>query len=652
MIGLRGMLSPRNAARRTVDGVHATVAAVRTAAPSRLRVAVRAMLSMTLPLAIGVAMGHPDWGALASMGGFAGFYGADAPYRYRARLVAGIGFGLTVGVLLGGLASTQGWLAPLVAGAVAAAMSFACQAAEIPPPREYLIVLATLAATGIPVDAHQALRNAGLTAAGAGIGWLVTMSPVLGRARAPERRAVRTSLEAVAGLLARTGKPDAGAARHQAVTAVRRARGAVMQGALPAEHRLSRSMTAIEALLEAALHVEVEASAPLDAGWAVAVRTLVPAVIRRTAPDAPLPETGATVGDSLLREAVVKVRAALAGTDAATPDEELAGLPAWPGIRPQLRAAARRHSIILPAAARLGIAVAAGAGIGRALGLDHSYWVGLTAAAVLLANNSAGTVRRSAHRIVGTVAGVALAYALLAGHPAGAVVVAGVALCQFAAEMVITATYGLAVVGITVLALVLFHLGTPGADADAAVGSRIADTVLGAVLALILRAVLWPRATAARLPQVQARTLRSVGQVLHALWSGSGDGQDLVDERRRLQSDLVTLRAVHTDALADDRSASPDTDLRWPVTVAIEELAFLALSLPRRRQPLEADLARAFRHSLDEIAGAVDGYAPVPAVIPPSVAGYPRTSAALTTLAAVVADAGAARRRETSGSSR
>jgi uncharacterized membrane protein YccC len=629
------MLFPRNVARSAIDGVRATVAAIRAVAPVRLRVAVRATLSMTLPLAIGVVIGHPDWGALASIGGFAGFYAPDAPYRYRARLLAAIGAGLTLGVLLGGLASRQGWLAPLVAGLVAGVASLACQAAEVPLPREYLIVLATLAATGIPVDVHQALWHAGLTAAGAAMGWLVNMSPVLGRARAPERRLVRAALEAVATLLARTGTPDARAARHAAITAVRRARSAVMQGVLPADHRLTRAVMAIEALLEAALHVEVEASVRLDPGWAAAVRALVPAVVRRTVPDEPLPDAGATVGGALLRTAVVRLRAALSGADAAPAGEELAGLPDWPGFLPQLRAAARGHSVILPAAVRLGVAVAVGAGLGRVLGLDHSYWVGLTAAAVLLASNSIGTLRRSVHRVAGTVAGVALAYALLAGHPPWAVVVAGVAVCQFVSEMVITATYGLAVVGITVLAMVLFHIGAPGEDVGAAIGARLGDTVLGAVLALVLRAVLWPRATAARLPQSQARTLRAVGRVLHVFWCDGDNVRGLADERRRLQADLVTLRAVHADALADDRSASPDTDLRWPVTLAVEELAFLALSLPRHRQAPAAHQAWAFRRSLDELATAVDGAAPAPVVVS-EVPGYLRTSAALAALATAV----------------
>ncbi|MGC9671351.1 FUSC family protein [Planosporangium sp. 12N6] len=650
-------LSPVRAVRRTSTGVRATAIAIRAAAPARVRVAVRAMLSMTLPLAIGVAIGHPGWGALASVGGFAGFYGADLPYRYRGRLVAGIGVGITLGVLLGALTSTRGWLAAPVAGVVAAVASLLCQAAEVPPPREYFIVLATLSATGIPVDARQAVLHTGLTAVGAAIGWLVSMSPAIGRYRAPEHRAVRAALDAVATLLARTGRPDAGLARHTAVTAVRRARRAAMQGALPADHRLTRTVTAVEDLLEAALHVQSEASAPLDPRWAAAVRSLAPVVTGGTVPDRPLPEPGATVGDAPLRDAVRKVRAALGGADTAR-GEELAGLPAWPGILPQVRAAARWQSVILPAAVRLGVAVAVGAGIGRALGLANSYWVGLTAAAVLLASNSAGTVRRSVHRVAGSVAGVALAYALLAGHPPWVAIVAGIAVFQFIAEMTITASYGIAVVGITVLALVLFHIGSPGGDVNAMIGARLSDTVLGAALALALRAVLWPRATAARLPQVQARTLRSVDRVLAALWLADrqdrvghgGDGDGLADERRQLQTHLVTLRAIHTDALADDRSATPDTDLRWPVTVAIEELAFLALSLPRSRPVPPAGLARTFRDGLGRISVAVDGYTPAPAGAPPKLPGYPRTSAAVSTLATAVADAGTAGRREAAGS--
>ena len=40
--------------------------------------------------------------------------------------------------------------------------------------------------------------------------------------------------------------------------------------------------------------------------------------------------------------------------------------------------------MIAPAAARIGIAVATGVGLGHMLGLGHAYWVGLTAAGILM----------------------------------------------------------------------------------------------------------------------------------------------------------------------------------------------------------------------------------------------------------------------------
>jgi uncharacterized membrane protein YccC len=102
-----------------------------------------------------------------------------------------------------------------------------------------------------------------------------------------------------------------------------------------------------------------------------------------------------------------------------------------------------------------------GVGIGRALGLGHAYWVGLTVAAVLQGSNLVVARRRVVHRAAGTVVGVALAFALLGwGPPVWASVVVAV-VAQFVIELVIATHYGLAVVPITVLSLALSHLAAP-----------------------------------------------------------------------------------------------------------------------------------------------------------------------------------------------
>ena len=262
---------------KVLDEVRAIAVGVRVAAPGRASIALRTALCVAVPLAVGSATGHPAEGAAASFGGLAGLSVPQAPYRYRARVVAAVGAGLVVAVLLGGLAAERTLTALLVAGLVAGIASFVCQAAELPPPRELMLVMAVLAATDLAAGPEDAVRRAGLAAAGAVFAWLVTMSPALsGRRREPERRAQEAAVRAVAGLLDAIGSPTAGPARYAAILAVRQARGAVAQGGLAAEHPLARSAVALEAVLEAALHVDVESSGPLDAEWGRAVRGLAP----------------------------------------------------------------------------------------------------------------------------------------------------------------------------------------------------------------------------------------------------------------------------------------------------------------------------------------------------------------------------------------
>jgi hypothetical protein len=122
--------------------------------------------------------------------------------------------------------------------------SFVCQAAELPPPRELMPVMAVLAATDMPSDPGEAVTRAGLAAGGALVAWLLTMAPALaGGWRVPERAAVASALEAVAGLLDAVTSTQVDAARHAAVTGVRQARTARVAVAASRRCRRGRGCT-------------------------------------------------------------------------------------------------------------------------------------------------------------------------------------------------------------------------------------------------------------------------------------------------------------------------------------------------------------------------------------------------------------------------
>jgi uncharacterized membrane protein YccC len=601
---------------------------VRRAFRGRWQLGVRAALSVGVPLLAGVIAGRPGWGAVASFGGFAGFYAASAPRRHRVRMLAGTGAALTVVVLLGSLCSSRPWLAVLFAGATAGVASFVFLALRVPPPREYLIVLAALAATGVPENLPGALREAALVAGGAVVASGVALTPTLGQRHAlPQVRALSAAWSALAAVLNTAGTPAAAPSRERALAAVGQAREVLRQAGAAAGGR--RSLAAAEIVLASALSVSIEASTPLDPWWAESLQHLTgPAPGPAAAPPPPASPGHADLPG--LRWALTQAGQVRAGDG---PGPEGSGDEPR-GVARQLREALSPHAVILPAAARIGVVVLAGFGLGRILGLEHSYWVGLTAAAVLQANNVTFLIRRAANRIAGTIVGVGLAGLLFVSHPAVIAVVAAAICAQFASEVLIPVSYGLSVTVITVVALAVYDLAASGAGVGTAIGARVLDTLIGAGLAVLLRLVLWPGSAAARLPLLQARTLRATATVFRSRWLSDQAG--LRDAQRGLQDTLLNLHAVYQDTRADRRLVPPVT-AGDQLTPAVEELAWLALGIPFGRTRPASQAAQALAGRIEQLADALSsGAVPPRAVDPLTLPGYPRTQATASLLESLI----------------
>ena len=73
----------------------------------------------------------------------------------------------------------------------------------------------------------------------------------------------------------------------------------------------------------------------------------------------------------------------------------------------------------------------------------------------------------------------------------------------------------------------------------------------------------------------------------------------------QLLADITSLRVVQADALADTSRGTADTDLGWPITVAIEELAYIAHSVPHTNRPPHPRDAYTFLTALHQLADAV-----------------------------------------------
>ena len=331
-------------------------------------------LAMGLPLLALVLAGRPQAAVFAAFGAFTGLYGADRPYRLRARTLAGVAVGFVAAVALGsagGMVLEHWWWVSAVA-VVAAAATWSCDAAGIGSPGAWMFLFAFAASTQVPAQPGEVVTRSLLAGGGAAVAWSVAMLGVLFDPRGPERRATAAALAATAQVL-RLGEGASSRHWHVAHAALRRAEryaaAAPSAVAQPLRGRLVRAEVLLtDAVLAPAapaiaaqadrLHAEGRALSGNVAGGGAA-RPGRPRAVRRQAVEragGPARDAGSP-GD-----AAAERRRAAPGAGAAAPARPFPGRPAAGQLRTGAagRCCGRRGG----GAARAGPPVL-GAGVGR-----------------------------------------------------------------------------------------------------------------------------------------------------------------------------------------------------------------------------------------------------------------------------------------------
>ena len=171
------------------------------------------------------------------------------------------------------------------------------------------------------------------------------------------------------------------------------------------------------------------------------------------------------------------------------------------------------HAPVLRYALRATLAVATGYVVAMHLPwATHEYWILITIV-VVMRGNLAQTVQRRNARVAGTVLGCLLVMALLLTHPGAKVLFAVVALSTGLAHAFALRRYIYTSIASTVSGLLQAHLLLVGLQPSFAIGERLADTLLGALLAWLFSYVLpsWERH---QIPKLVQRSLRA--QLEHA----------------------------------------------------------------------------------------------------------------------------------------
>ncbi|MFI0510359.1 FUSC family protein [Streptomyces sp. WSLK1-5] len=546
-------------------------------APVNRPAVARAAIAMTLPLAVGLAVDRPLYGALASMGALSGVIGdtADA-YRMRILNIAIPQLFGAVGVTLGSLVYGHGWLAVGVVTGIALVSGMISTIGAVASVSGLLLLLNSVVGAGLPMPGEWWLAPLLMT----GGGLLVLLLALLAwplRSGVPERAAVAGTYRAVADLMTACGRAEYDEARHTVTQSLNQsydlvlARRARHHGRSPELTRLLAQLNAITPVVEAAPAAHLSGS-PLAPEIPAAIRHLAQAVeTGYTGPTGlslpvPVSETARAV-DHALRHAAEVVAAP--DVDPSGIDDRL-GRPAALGVR---AARATRNVALSAASWRYGLRLALCIGLAQALvsivPVPRSYWVALTITFVL--KPDFGSVfSRALLRALGTVAGLVVAAAVLSQVPRGWGDVVAMLLLAPLIPALTPRGYGYQTAAITPVILllsdILNHQGT------ALLMPRLLDSLMGCAIALVAGYLLWPESWHTRVGDRLADAVADTAAYVESAFLDSTEPSARARMRRRLYRDLSVIRTEFQRALTEPPPTGRRAAAWWPLVVAVERI--------------------------------------------------------------------------------
>ncbi|MEU6817740.1 FUSC family protein [Streptomyces sp. NPDC046860] len=545
-------------------------------APVNWAAVARASIAMSLPLAIGLAAGRPELGALASMGALNGVIG-DTADAYRMRVIT-IGIPqLTgaAGVILGQLVFGQGWYAVAVVTGVALVSGMISTIGAVASVSGLLLLLNCVVGAGLPLPHPWWLAPLLMTGGGLLVLALALLAWPL-RAGVPERASVANAYRRVADLLAACGDEDRYiTARFDVTRSLNQAYDLIL-GHRARHHGRSEELTRLLAQLNATVPIIEAAPAvhltgrPLPPQVPEAVRELAGAVetgdtARLRPPGLPLAltETERAVDHALRHTAEVVTSPSV---DPRGIDERTVALH----VR---TARAARDAMLSAGSWRYGLRLAVCIGIAQALvslvPVPRSYWVALTITFVL--KPDFGSVfSRALLRALGTVVGLVVAAAVLAEVPIGWWDVPVMMLLAPLVPALTPRGYGFQTAAITpVILLVSDILNRQGTGL---LLPRLLDSLMGCGIALVAGYLLWPESWHTRVGDRLADAVEDTAAYVATAFATGTDPALRARMRRRLYRDLSTIRTEFQRALTEPPPTGRRAAAWWPLVVAVERI--------------------------------------------------------------------------------
>lgn len=581
-------------------------------------VALRAAVGLAVPVAIGVAVGHPAEGAIAAAGALPAGQAGIGNIRNRSDLVLGTSAGMAISTFVGGLVAghlawtvvalaiwsfiagltvvlgregtiigVQATIGLVVFGRFPADVSTsavhaawvlagggfqALLALLIRPPRRFTVERRVLAAAYADLSelADDPQRSA-LTAASeaAAAGQLLSRHAVssdveLLRAIADEANRLRLELQGLSALDREDLLGDLRTATAERLADIAR-RIAYVEPSTAEEHGLDAAVAVLRDGRDAAPHGRSGTAARYAYARAVAIEGQLRAVerlvsalagVRRIALPHPTESPGFTMLPRMLSDSYRRV-----ATVAVDPS-----------------ASAFRHAV------RLAVVLPGAEALSHALPWQRGYWVTLTAL-VVLKPDYAATMQRGIARIAGTGLGVVVAGLVVKGlDPSGGWLVPLIFIAGWAAYASFGASYALYSVTITMLVvLLLTPINGAGTSEYSTIADRGLDTLVGGGLALASY-LLWPTWERGSLDDALRRLLRAIASYADLVLSayvdlGTADAATMSTAATEARRSRLAAQASLDRATTEPARVRPDVDQAGGVLSATRRIVIAVHAL-------------------------------------------------------------------------
>lgn len=545
-------------------------------------------ISVGIPTLLGILMGNPALGILASIGGFTFLYVSNETYAQRAARLFWIALGLTASFALGAFCSSNTILMVIMFGIVGGLSTLMFNLYRITGPGGMFFVLAYAVGTSMTSNLSVILHNTFILFLGGLFAWIVGMAGVIINPHRTESRAISAVYYSLANLLSSIGTERFTDLQHHTATLMQQADHTLINSKFirqknkPFIEKLkSLNMQARDiflSILDVSLMPKHEAEEQLSRALQIIGDQL-------QGKDKAASFTVQSMSDDSnhsLRNLYLNIKSAyeMNSETVIHSMKRTEEIQTKVGFRLLLKNVFSSGSNAPYIALRYGIVLIISAAIAYGFHFNRSYWIPLSSAAVLGGGTYIHNLHRGVQRSVGTIIGIIVGGFLLWLHPQSYAIPLLLASMQCIVELIYGRNYALAVIFITPSTLLIGSTLQPALTSEYFISARIIDIIIGSLVAIIGTSLLWRKTASKRLPFVFKETVEKEGELFAAILNSVSDDTKKSIEKE-LQNSLIQLRLVYDNAFAETMRRNARTTILWPVVRDSLHLGYMLLATSR-----------------------------------------------------------------------